>query len=166
MRESAEFLPDPSLDLVLERTAPVSIEKVWDAWTNPEKLVKWFCPLPWRTTECEIDLRPGGIFRTQMEGPNGESGGGAGCYLEVIDKRKLVWTSALGPGFRPQGAEEEGGFHFTAVLTFESVEGGTKYRAHVIHATESGKQQHEAMGFSDGWGAAWDQLVAMIKSED
>lgn len=40
---------------------------------------------------------------------------------------------------------------------------GTRYRATVIHADEKGCRQHAAMGFEDGWGAALDKLVAMVK---
>ena len=38
--------PDPRLDLVLERVVDVPRRLVWAAWTQPEHLVKWFCPLP------------------------------------------------------------------------------------------------------------------------
>ena len=51
------------LDLVLERVVDVPAHLIWKAWTEPEELKPWFCPKPWRTTEAEIDLRPGGIFR-------------------------------------------------------------------------------------------------------
>ena len=56
---------------------------------------------------------PGGVFRTVMRGPDGEEGGGAGCYLEVVEGVRLVWTSALGPGFRPNPHDELG---FTAII--------------------------------------------------
>ena len=48
-----------------------------------------------------------------MRGPDGEEGGGAGCYLEVVEGVRLVWTSALGPGFRPNPHDELG---FTAII--------------------------------------------------
>ena len=57
---------DPKLDLILEREIDVPPELVWRAWTEPQHLMKWFTPAPWKTVECEIDLRPGGIFRTVM----------------------------------------------------------------------------------------------------
>lgn len=102
-----------------------------------------------------------------MEGPDGEAvDGGAGCYLEIVENRKLVWTSALGPGYRPQVTEGEGGFLFTCILTFEPTDEGTNYRAHVVHATQADKERHEAMGFYGGWGTAWDQLVSMIEAEE
>lgn len=94
--------PDPRLDLVLERMVDVPPERVWKAWTEPEHLKERFTPAPWDTIECEIDLRPGGIFRTVMRSPEGrEVDAGAGCYLEVVENERLVWTTALEPGYRP-----------------------------------------------------------------
>ena len=54
------------LDLVLERTIDAPIDLVWAAYTNPEHLKRWFAPRPYEVTECELDLRPGGIFRIRM----------------------------------------------------------------------------------------------------
>lgn len=153
---------DPDLDLRLERDIPVSPHDVWRAWTDPELLVQWFTPAPWRTVDCEIDARPGGIFRTQMAGPDGESGGGTGCFLEVIPDRRIVWTGALLPGFRPAPPLGSGEFAFTAFIDIEPVDGGTRYRATVSHADAAGRQTHEQMGFEAGWGAALDQLVDLM----
>ena len=86
-------------DLVLERVVDVSPELVFRAWTTPKHLMPWFCPKPYRTVECEIDLKPGGIFFAQMVDPAGNKlPAQPGCYLEIVPNRKLVWTSALGPG--------------------------------------------------------------------
>jgi uncharacterized protein YndB with AHSA1/START domain len=92
---------DPKLDLVLERVVDVPPNLVWAAWTTPEYVKKWFTPAPWQTIECEIDLRPGGIFRTLMRSPEGQEFPNIGCYLEVIENQKLVWTAALKPGYPP-----------------------------------------------------------------
>lgn len=153
---------NPELDLELVREVPVSPEQVWRAWTEPELIKQWFTPKPWQTTDCEIDLRPGGIFRTEMRGPDGEEGGGAGCFLEVIPNERLVWTSALGPGFRP----EPGDMPFTAIIELEATaDGGCRYRAIAMHQDPEGKQAHDEMGFVDGWGAALDQLVELMSSQ-
>ena len=60
---------DGRLDLVLTRTTKVPRALLWRCWTEPEHLMPWFCPLPWKTIDCEIDLKPGGIFRTTMLSP-------------------------------------------------------------------------------------------------
>lgn len=153
---------DPKLDLVLERVVDVPRELVWRAWTEPEHLMPWFCPRPWRTTECEIDLRPGGKFRTAMRGPEGEMFDNVGCYLEVVPNERLVWTGALLPGFRPANTPDNVPV-FTCILTFEKEGDGTKYRAHVMHKDEAARAAHDAMGFHRGWGTALDQLVEMVK---
>lgn len=162
------YQPDPRLDLTFERIVDVPKEFIWRAWTRPEHLKPWFCPLPWTTTDCEIDLRPGGIFRTVMRSPEGQEFPNSGCYLEVVENEKLVWTNALLPGFRPAPTsatkgEEPVDFKFTAMITLAAHPGGTRYTATVIHADEAGCKKHAAMGFHDGWGKALDQLVALAK---
>jgi uncharacterized protein YndB with AHSA1/START domain len=155
---------DPKLDLVLERTVDVAPELVWKAWTEPEHLKQWFTPAPWSTVDADVDLRPGGRFFTVMRSPEGEDFPNTGCYLAVDAPRRLVWTSALGPGFRPLPTGANVPFHFTCVLTFEPDGSGTRYTAHVMHSDEDGRAQHEAMGFHDGWGQALDQLVEHMKA--
>lgn len=155
---------DPKLDLLLERVVDVSPELVWKAWTMPEHIVHWFTPVPWKTIHCEIDLRPGGKFVTVMQSPEGQEFPGAGCFLEVVNQRKLVWTSALGPGYRPNIGAEKNPMPFTAVITLTPEGTGTRYSALVIHGEEATCQQHAAMGFHDGWGKALEQLVAYVKT--
>ncbi len=156
---------DAKLDLVFERVIAVPPTAVWKAWTQPEILKQWFCLKPWNTTECTIDLRPGGAFDTVMQGPAGERHAGKGCYLEVVENKKLVWTSALQAGYRPNPplVGDGPGFVFTATLLLEAVGEGTRYTAQVAHADEAGREAHAAMGFEQGWGTALDQLVAMVK---
>lgn len=66
MTKPVLFKADPKLDLVLERNIDVPRELVWTAWTTPKHIRQWFVPAPWTITDCEIDLRPGGSFRTVM----------------------------------------------------------------------------------------------------
>jgi uncharacterized protein YndB with AHSA1/START domain len=161
---------DPRLDLVLERVVDVPPELVWAAWTEPEHIKKWFTPAPWQTVDCEIDLRPGGIFRTVMRSPEGQEFPNVGCFLEIIRNRKLVWTSALAPGFRPANPSavevaECGLLLFTAVISLAPAGKGTKYTALAMHGEEESRKKHAEMGFYDGWGKATDQLVAYMKKQ-
>ena len=150
---------DPNLDLMLERTVDVRPELVWRAWTEPALMKQWFTPAPWTTVEAEVDLRPGGIFRFVMRSPEGKDFPNLGCLLEVVPNRRLAWTDALGPGFRPR----DGGFPFTAFVSMEPAGSGTKYTARAVHKDTGGRQKHADMGFHDGWGKALDQLVALVK---
>lgn len=159
--------PDLTLDLVLERVVDVPRELVWHAWTTPEILKKWFTPAPWTTVECELDLRPGGAFRTVMRSPDGQEFSSVGCCLEIVEHAKFVWTTALAPGYRPsqpRGAADGDAFGFTAVISLASHEGGTKYTALVIHGDPEARQRHEQMGFHSGWSTALDQLVAVVRT--
>ncbi len=115
--------------------------------------MKWFCPVPWKTTACKIDLRPGGQFLTRMERPDGTSFENEGCYLDVVKNERLTWTSALTSGFRPAAKISGPGISFTAALMLEPVgSGGTKYTALAIHGSEADRQIHAAMGFEEGVG--------------
>lgn len=155
---------DPKRDLVLERMVDVSPALVWKAWTTPEHVMKWFTPKPWETVDCRIDLRPGGEFYTQMRSPEGETmEGGSGCYLEIEPERRLVWTSALAPGYRPAMMRVHDLF-FTAHILIEPAGAGAKYTAIAMHPDETSRMRHEEMGFHDGWGTALDQLVAYAKT--
>ncbi len=152
---------DPERDLKLERIVDVPVELVWKAWTDPKQIVKWFTPDPWKTIACEIDLRPGGRFYTVMQSPEGEQFPGDGCYLEIVENKKLIWTDALEPGYRPSEKP-----FFTGIILIESLGANkTKYTAIARHRDAATRDQHETMGFSTGWGTVLDQLVAMIKGE-
>ena len=157
------------LDLVLERTLDAPIDLVWKAYTDPEHLKQWFAPKPYQIAECELDLRPGGIFRIRMTGPDGfDTGhGNAGCVLEVKEREKLVWTSALAPGYRPAQLAADGceSFPMTAVITFaDAGDGKTLYKAVSLHKTLADKETHEKMGFHDGWGTVATQLEEYAKT--
>ena len=158
---------NPALDLTFERVVDVPVSFVWKAWTTPDLIKQWFTPAPWTTVDCTIDLKPGGLFRTVMRSPEGQDMPNEGCFLEVVPEKKLVWTNALGPGFRPQAPDttcgEAGTFHFTATIALEATPTGTRYTATVLHADEAGRERHAAMGFEHGWGAALAQLVALAK---
>lgn len=164
MTPSNIIRPNPELDLVLERIVDVPRELVWAAWTTPEHLKKWFTPAPWTTVDCEIDLRPGGIFRTIMRSPEGQDHPNVGCYLEVVKNERLVWTDALLPGYRPSNRDPMNSFSFlTAVIALEAHGKGTKYTATAIHRDAVDRKKHEEMGFFEGWGTALDQLVALAQ---
>ena len=157
------------LDLVLERTIDAPIDLVWAAYTNPEHLKRWFAPRPYEITECELDPRPGGIFRIRMVGPDGfDTGhGNPGCVLEVVEGRKLAWTSALAPEYRPAEMAGEGceSFPMTAIVTFEDLGNGkTAYKAVALHKNAADMEMHERMGFQEGWGTTAGQLEEYAKT--
>jgi len=122
----------------------------------------WFTPAPWTTVDCEIDLRPGGIFRFVMRSPEGQEFPNIGCYLEIVKNEKLVWTVVLAPGYRP-AIESPQSLPFTAIIALEPQGSGMMYTALAMHRDEESRKRHEDMGFHDGWGKALDQLVAYVR---
>jgi uncharacterized protein YndB with AHSA1/START domain len=145
---------DPRLDLMVERVVQVSSERAWAAWTKPDHVRQWYAPAPGVISECEIDLRPGGVFRFVPRQPDGVENPITCCYLEVVPHRRLVWTDALLPGYRPASR----GF-FTAVMTLEPRGDATLCRTVALHRDETDRNHHAEMGFHAGWGTVLDQLA-------
>ena len=154
-------------DLVLERVLDAPRDLVWKAWTDPELMKKWWAPRPYQTPEVEIELRAGGKLRTVMTGPDGFHEAGTACILEVVPGERIVWTTALKDGYRPNEFVDDGcgGFPFTAIHTFEDAgDGKTRYTATVLHANAADAEAHAKMGFQDGWGTCADQLGEVARS--
>ena len=158
------FDVDPERDLVLERVVEVPPEKIWQAWTDPELLKMWFCPRPYMLTECEIEPRRGGKFRTVIESPEGEKHPGEACILEAVKNVRLTWTTMLSAGFRP-AASSNLELPFTAIIDLEVVPEGTKYMAVAVHPDDTVRQRHAEMEFEQGWGIALDQMLELIREE-
>lgn len=139
------------LDLVIEQRIAAGPAAIWRCLTEPELLGQWFVPRPWRVTATVLDPWPGGRFRVAMAGPDDapeaetEAADDAGCVLLVEPERRLVWTDALGQGFRPRGTA-----FMTAEITLRPDGDGTLYRALVMHKDAADAKCHEAMGFFDG----------------
>lgn len=160
---------DTNLDLRIEKEIPAPANLIWRALVEPELVKKWFCPKPWQTVDCRVDLRAGGEFYTVMQSPEGEQFPGAGCFLEVVNEKRLVWSSALEAGFRPSSPATESDKEcmdiiFTCIITLEELKGGTKYTATVLHNSHEQMKKHEEMGFHEGWGACLNQLADVVKS--
>jgi uncharacterized protein YndB with AHSA1/START domain len=85
---------DTTTSLRLERTFEAPAEDVFDAWTNPEVLRRWWAASPqWRTPVAEVDLRVGGSYRLAMEDPaTGAVHAVGGEYREVRRPERLVYS--------------------------------------------------------------------------
>jgi uncharacterized protein YndB with AHSA1/START domain len=160
MTQVIEVAPESDRELVLARIIDAPREKVFRCWTDPELMVQWFTPAPWKTVSAEMDLRPGGKSLVVMQSPEGQDFPNPGVVLEVIPNEKLVFTDAYTEGWRPS----ENPF-FTAVLTFEDAgDGKTRYIARARHWTDENRKRHEEMGFHTGWGICADQLEALART--
>lgn len=147
-------------ELTIERFIAAPPAAVWDAWSDPAKLEKWWIPAPIECRVARLDLRPGGGFVTRMR-----EGGGAwqphvdGCFLDAVPNERLVFTTVLTEGWQPA----EPWLAMTAILTFEARDGGTLYSSRVLHKSPEDAAKHQEMGFRDGWGTVLGQLAAMLE---
>lgn len=143
-----------SRDLVISRVLRAPRSALWRAWSDAALLKEWWCPKPWTTQVRDFDLRPGGNFHTFMQGPDGGTSDNPGCFLEVVPQSRLVFTSMLTGGWRPH----KPWLGFTAIITMEDDPGGSRYVARVMHPDDATRDQHEKMGFFEGWNTAITQL--------
>lgn len=150
---------DQTRDLIITRTIKAPRRRVWEAWTDPAKFAQWWIPKPALCRVVEMDVRPGGAMVTEMSEDGGPFGPHlSGCYLEIVDGERLVFTNALLRGWRPAPQP-----FITAVITFEDAGAGTDYRAQVMHKDPADRQIHEDLGFHDGWGTVIRQLAELVE---
>jgi uncharacterized protein YndB with AHSA1/START domain len=148
-----------SNDLHLHRILHAPRAVVWECWTQPELLKQWFCPRPHEVTEALIELRPGGRFDFTLK-VDGHLHPYANAVLEVEPGARLVWTDLMRGGWVPVDSPFLG---YSVAVTLADHAQGTEYRALARHRSPKAAARHEAMGFSEGWGACADQLDELAR---
>lgn len=157
MPDRPEVASNLERELTLTRIIDATPDKLFRAWTEPDLIVQWFTPPPYKTIAAEVDLRAGGSSLVVMQAPDGTEIPNRGIYLEVVKNERLVFTDAYTSAWVPSEKP-----FMTGILTFEEYEGKTKYTARVMHWTVADREAHEKMGFHEGWGIATDQLEALV----
>lgn len=134
----------------LERTFDASAEAVFDAWTHPEVLRRWWAAgEDWTTPEAEVDLRVGGGYRLTMRDPGGAACTVVGEYLEISRPERLRYTRRWADG-------EEG----DSVVDVRFVERGGRTTVVLEHArlpTARSREEHER-----GWSACLATLARRV----
>lgn len=147
-------------DLSIERILDAPRMAVWRCWTEPELILQWFTPKPWRTVGAVVDVRPGGKSLITMRSPEGEDFPHPGLYLDVVEGERLVFTDAFTSAWRPSGKA----FMVGEIALSDAPGGKTRYLATSRHWNAEDRKNHEEMGFYPGWNAAADQLEALAKT--
>jgi uncharacterized protein YndB with AHSA1/START domain len=130
----------------IERTFAASAEDVFDAWTSPEVMRRWFHPAPdWSTPEAEGDLRVGGKVRVVMRRPDGTDAAAQGEYTLIDRPHRLVMTWA----FDDEPSNEQ-----LIELFFSESEGSTTVL--MVNSGISTDKRHDAQ--DEGWRGCFDQL--------
>lgn len=141
-------------EIVVERVFAAPRELVWEAWVDPKQVDLWWGPRGFRTTTHEMDVRPGGVRRLTMVGPDGSVFVNKSVYKEVVRPERLVFAHS-------GGGEDRTGVSFEATVTFEdlgnnrtrvtmrSLFPSAEMRAMVVrefNALEGGRQTLERLG--------------------
>lgn len=152
---------NPNLDLVLTRLIRAPRAAVWNAWTDPSHLQRWWVPAPAQSRVDRLEVRPGGGFVTRLS----EDGKDFvphldACFLVVDDLERIVFTNAIDSAWRPAIPEPVA---MTAEITFGDCPDGTDYRVLVRHGDPAARDRHEKLGFIDGWASVTAQLAALVE---
>ncbi|MEP6566092.1 MAG: SRPBCC family protein [Mesorhizobium sp.] len=160
MTTKLDIAPTNDRELALARIIDAPRENVYRCWTDTKLITQWFAPKPWTTPRAEMDVRTGGTSLVVMAGPDGNEFPNPGVFLEVIPGKKIVFTDAYTTAWEPSEKP-----FMTAVLTFEDEGAGkTRYTVRVRHWSVADREQHEKMGFHQGWGQCADQLEELAKT--
>jgi uncharacterized protein YndB with AHSA1/START domain len=146
-------------EIVLTRLFEAPRELVFQAWTDPDLLMRWLCPKDFVVTFVDIDLREGGSWRSGMRSPDGIDYIMRGTYRVVKEPEMLVlthsWEDDLEPGHLP-------GHETLLTVIFSDVGPKTQMTFHVTGLTSDDSRD----GQKQGWSEAFDNLASAIERKD
>jgi uncharacterized protein YndB with AHSA1/START domain len=134
-------------ELVITRVFDAPRELVFQTWTDPKHLVRWWGPKGFTNPVCEVDLRVGGAWRIVMRAPDGAEYPGGGVYREIVPPERLVFTNGamdkvgnpIIDGFTTVTFADEGG---KTKLTLQTRAAGlVSYAARMLEGMEAGWTQ-------------------------
>jgi uncharacterized protein YndB with AHSA1/START domain len=133
-------------EIVTTRVLNAPRELVFKAWTDPDQLVQWWGPKGFTNTFHEFDLRPGGIWRFVMHGPDGVDYQNKSVFVEVVNPERIVFDHVSGPRFQVVAtfAEQAGKTTLTFRMRFESAAECDKVKAFAVEGNEQNFDRLEA----------------------
>jgi uncharacterized protein YndB with AHSA1/START domain len=143
-------------ELVITRTFRAPAHIVFDAWTKPEFVRRWWAPASRGVTvvECDADLRPGGAYRYVL-GRGDDRFAFSGKYVEIARPTRLVYTQTFEP--MPHGEA-------VVTVTFAERDGSTTLLSHELYPSKEVLDGALASGMEDGMRETFDQLDALASS--
>ena len=127
---------------------------VFDAFTRPELLKRWFGPRGWSLVVCEVDLRVGGGFRFVLRGPDGRDMGMRGVYREIVPAERSVHMESFD--------DFPGESQVTAVLVEEG--GKTTLTVTVLYPSQEVRDAVVQSGMEHGAAESYDKLAELLAS--
>ena len=140
-------------ELVVTRTIDGPAHLVFDAWTDPELVKRWWVPksVPITLASCEMDVRVGGTYRFVFQVDPTTTMAFYGRYLEVSPPSRLVWTN-----------EEGDGDPVVTTATFDEAEGRTRLVVHDLYPSKDALDDAIASESIAGWAEMLDQLDELL----
>ncbi len=141
-------------------------ELVWQAWTQPERVMRWWGPKGYTTPFCKMDVRPGGVSHYCMRSPEGQDYWSKGVYQEVVEPEKLVvidtFSDSAGNVVPASYYGMEGDWPVEMLITaiFEEIDGQTK-----LTLQHSGIPPGEKEMCVEGWSESFDKLDEYLAEE-
>jgi len=111
-------------ELVITRILDAPRDVVFRAWTEPDRVARWWGPQGFVTTYCDMDIRPGGAFRVCMRSPEGAEHWKQGIYREIVAPERLAFTFAW------EDAEGKPGHQTLVTVTLADRGGRTELTLH------------------------------------
>ena len=149
----------------IERVIDAPRELVFEAWTKPEHLLRWWAPRGCSTPACTVDLRPGGKLHYCMRMPDGRDIWGIGVYREIVAPERIVYADSFadsrGNPVLPAsyGMSESHPASLVVTVTFAELGGGWT-RLVLRHSMEA--DIPERGGAEQGWGEMLDRLAELL----
>jgi uncharacterized protein YndB with AHSA1/START domain len=141
-------------EIVLTRVFDAPRQMVFDAFTKPELLKRWFGPRGWSLVVCETDFRVGGSWRFVLRGPDGQEMGMRGLYREIVPPERTVHTESYD--------DYPGESIVTAVWVEEH--GKTTMTATVLYPSQEVRDAVINSGMEHGAAESYDKLAEMLAS--
>jgi uncharacterized protein YndB with AHSA1/START domain len=145
-----------SNEIRIIRMYDAPVKAVWDAWTDPEQVAKWWGPRGFTLTTHSKDLRAGGHWKYTMHGPDGTDYPNYTPYFEVVPLKKLVYDHG-GSDDRPPL------FHVTVL--FEEIDGQTKMDMTATLPTPEAAEEMRKFIKQAGGDSTWDRLAEYLAKE-
>ena len=143
-------------EIVLTRVFDAPRHLVFDAFSKPELLKRWFGPRGWSLVVCEVDLRVGGGFRFVLRGPDGEEMGMRGVYREIVPPERSVHMESFD--------DYPGESQVTAVFVEEG--GKTTMTATVLYPSREVRDAVIQSGMEHGAAESYDRLAELLASAE
>jgi uncharacterized protein YndB with AHSA1/START domain len=143
-------------EIVLRRVFDAPRELVFDAFTQPELLRRWFGPRGWELDVCEVNLKGGGGFRFVLRGPGGRQMGMRGRWLEISPPERTIHMESFD--------DYPGESQVTGVFTEQ--DGKTTLTATVRYASKEVRDLVLQSGMEHGAAESYDKLAELLASAE